>query len=571
MSKINTYNFLSTRKIFVSKAKGLLTNLFTLTTEITSEAKSELKVIKNLTPKESHKERKVQLIVDKHKKTVVRKSFRFRFKTLDYSYILNEGSVLNVLSKVKSTSVRIPKLYGVKEGKDFVEIESEYVHGEIIQGRSTKEILFSLEKTLDFMKESYQQIPQNVKSRLMRKTNSYFFLSLPYLALKGFIKYPHLFPYIFGQLANFYKLQLTNNLFIETLVLSHTELHADSILYDKKLNKVAVLDWEGCVIADKFYDLSLISRYYLRILSRKDLETFLGMYISSRKDLNKFKSLSIYNCIDFLANNASKKDISFANRYLKFVENYYTSKRTTFSKSVKKVAICYHSVSNSKWEYATPKELFSKQINFFLKNNKILSPSQFFNSNEGGVLLTFDDGYKSVLTEALPFLRKNNIKPLLFVLGNKDDVKREELENSEELLNIEEIKKLHKLGWEIGYHSNSHANLIDLGNKELKREIVDGKENLEEKLGFELKYFSYPKGKYNQKVVNMVMGAGFDAAFTVEAGPIGNKKYLLPRFQIEKLDNMNILALKLSLPGLFLERAVSNFFRIKEQMHVRFS
>jgi hypothetical protein len=139
------------------------------------------------------------------------------------------------------------------------------------------------------------------------------------------------------------------------------------------------------------------------------------------------------------------------------------------------------------------------------------------------------------------------------------------------VIRIEEIKKLHKLGWEIGYHSNSHANLIDLGNKELKREIVDGKENLEEKLGFELKYFSYPKGKYNQKVVNMVMGAGFDAAFTVEAGPIGNKKYLLPRFQIEKLDNMNILALKLSLPGLFLERAVSNFFRIKEQMHVRFS
>src|SRR5260221_8424172 len=72
------------------------------------------------------------------------------------------------------------------------------------------------------------------------------------------------------------------------------------------------------------------------------------------------------------------------------------------------------------------------------------------------------------------------------------------------------------MGWEIGFHTNTHSDLRKLNNKELFSEIVGGKNTFEKRIGFKIKYFAYPRGIYSTKIIESVDQAGFQAAFTVD-------------------------------------------------------
>lgn len=186
--------------------------------------------------------------------------------------------------------------------------------------------------------------------------------------------------------------------------------------------------------------------------------------------------------------------------------------------------LCYHSISNDDWSFTTTPSDFVKQMEYFVKSKNIVKLSEIINPKSkresSQVAITFDDGYESVYQNALPILRRLKIPATVFVLGDNVNPDRNEMSRTKKLLSVQQIRKLNELGWEIGFHSKTHAYTRALHESEMREEIVDGKKEIEEKLGLRLKYFAYPRGIYTSRIIEVVKQAGYEAAFTVDGGAL---------------------------------------------------
>ncbi|MFZ0832470.1 MAG: polysaccharide deacetylase family protein [Mycobacterium sp.] len=72
--------------------------------------------------------------------------------------------------------------------------------------------------------------------------------------------------------------------------------------------------------------------------------------------------------------------------------------------------------------------------------------------------------------------------------------------------------------FEIGGHTLTHRRLTSLPDDVARREIVDGKDVLEQVIGAPLHSFCYPGGQYRPRHTAMVRDAGFATARTVRRG-----------------------------------------------------
>mgnify|MGYP001250195883 CR=1 FL=1 len=149
------------------------------------------------------------------------------------------------------------------------------------------------------------------------------------------------------------------------------------------------------------------------------------------------------------------------------------------------------------------------------------------------VAITFDDGYKNILTNALPLLKKRDWPFTIFVSTKFVGV-------SKSYLNWEDLSFLEQNGATIGNHTHSHAHLVRRGASEteeewlarVESEIITAKEILNSK-GHKSLVFAYPYGEYNKKVRDVVRNFGM-TGFGQHSGAIGpdSDPLILPRFPL---------------------------------------
>jgi peptidoglycan/xylan/chitin deacetylase (PgdA/CDA1 family) len=164
----------------------------------------------------------------------------------------------------------------------------------------------------------------------------------------------------------------------------------------------------------------------------------------------------------------------------------------------------------------------------------------------GAVLITFDDGYRDILENALPVLRRHGYPAVIFVpIGYLDDARP--LPHEEHLaaqglvnrtLNWDELPELEAGGIRVESHGISHRPLADLDVDEAAREITLSKLRLEERLGRPVRAFAYVKGSeahYRPVHLSLLKQAGYEIAFTSVSG--GNRAQMEPlrlhRYNIE--------------------------------------
>jgi peptidoglycan/xylan/chitin deacetylase (PgdA/CDA1 family) len=190
------------------------------------------------------------------------------------------------------------------------------------------------------------------------------------------------------------------------------------------------------------------------------------------------------------------------------------------------------------------------------------------------VLVTFDDGYRTVLTLGKPVLERYGIPAVVFVCSDPvsrgrllwyDAVARARSEAEAERLktlpfaewqsavgafdtsaalsdpyaplSIDELRSLAAApGIEIGGHTLQHPILSHASAGEQERQIGDDKRAIEEWTGQPARMFSYPNGRprldYTAAAREIVARCGYQAAFTTESAYArpSNDKYELPRF-----------------------------------------
>jgi len=139
------------------------------------------------------------------------------------------------------------------------------------------------------------------------------------------------------------------------------------------------------------------------------------------------------------------------------------------------------------------------------------------------VILTFDDGFDDVYTNAFPILKEFGMKAVVFVLGNREIKKNfwDEHLNlpTASLMNEQQIVELHAAGFEIGSHTMNHAQLTALPVDEAWEEISRSRMVLEILVNSSVQTFCYPYGDVNESIKKMVEDAGYAIACSVYSGP----------------------------------------------------
>jgi peptidoglycan/xylan/chitin deacetylase (PgdA/CDA1 family) len=215
--------------------------------------------------------------------------------------------------------------------------------------------------------------------------------------------------------------------------------------------------------------------------------------------------------------------------------------------------LCYHKIQNT--------QLFEQQIVHLKKHYHILSLQDFLAKLEkdlplckNDVLISFDDGDLSLITNAFPVLQRHGVPAVAFVItslintvapfwwdevlyytGSMETVRRlktvreeERLHAIEELrssgkermqymqLKVEQLRELEAGGIAIASHTHTHPMLDQCSEATLHNELRTSARLLKE-WGFPFyDVFAYPNGNSNKTVIAAVKAAGYRAAFVFD-------------------------------------------------------
>ena len=143
------------------------------------------------------------------------------------------------------------------------------------------------------------------------------------------------------------------------------------------------------------------------------------------------------------------------------------------------------------------------------------------------IIITFDNGYLSQYTHALPVLRRMHWVAV-------ENIQLSGLPPSQGGLTTPQVKALIAAGWELDTQGISHADLITLGPSELHYQVATARQILQRRYGVPVNWFCYPSGHYDATVVAAVRAAGFVGSTTVVPGWAApdSDPFRLPRLRV---------------------------------------
>lgn len=143
------------------------------------------------------------------------------------------------------------------------------------------------------------------------------------------------------------------------------------------------------------------------------------------------------------------------------------------------------------------------------------------------IVLSFDNGYQSQLTKALPVLRR---------LGwvGVENIQLTGLPPSQGGLSRAQVSELVASGWELDTQGVSHADLIKLAPAALHEQVAGARSEVQRRYHVPVNWFCYPSGHYNATVIAEVKAAGYVGSTTVVPGwaAPAEDRYSLPRLRV---------------------------------------
>lgn len=255
------------------------------------------------------------------------------------------------------------------------------------------------------------------------------------------------------------------------------------------------------------------------------------------------------------------------------------------------IVLLYHKITATGVEVSdglsVSAQNYLEQISYLKSKYKIFaSIDEWRESNESGILITFDDGYYNNLAIALPVHKKLNIPLTLFNTTywldkdklfwweivalnskNRDDLDKitltqklmklktidekealmsslkfdEDCSDDNRSMNREEFIQFasHPLVT-IGSHTLNHPRLSNLNESEQTKEIVKSKKELESLVSRPISLFSYPHGgkaAFNDISKQIVKSAGYVYAFAAYSGVVKKDfdPYEIPRVHVSNI------------------------------------
>ena len=174
---------------------------------------------------------------------------------------------------------------------------------------------------------------------------------------------------------------------------------------------------------------------------------------------------------------------------------------------------------------------------------------------EGSFVLTFDDGYASLVHHAVPILHELGWTAAVFVvtslMGRLDSWMgvASPRATPQRLLTVGECRQLTRMGISVESHSRTHPILTALEDAALAHELRSSKDELGAALESEVRYLAYPFGQHDERVTAAARTAGYEAAFSVIPGfnRPGDDLFRLKRLDVYGSDSERAVLTKVSL------------------------
>ncbi|WP_263915554.1 polysaccharide deacetylase family protein [Achromobacter sp. 79A6] len=154
--------------------------------------------------------------------------------------------------------------------------------------------------------------------------------------------------------------------------------------------------------------------------------------------------------------------------------------------------------------------------------------------------ITFDDGYRNVVQNAMPVLDKLGFTATNYLVANQFDGgnvwdAKIGIPHSP-LMTIEEMRQWAASGHEVGSHTLDHVHLPEMTPDEARRQMVESKDVLEQALGAPVTAFCYPYGDHGPEHLVMAREAGYDNATLTKRGlaNASDDPFGLPRVTVSR-------------------------------------
>lgn len=158
------------------------------------------------------------------------------------------------------------------------------------------------------------------------------------------------------------------------------------------------------------------------------------------------------------------------------------------------------------------------------------------------IVLTFDDGYHSHVTNAAPILSRQGWAGVVNL----------EVRNTKQPwgLSPQEVRQLIAEGWELAAHTLTHPDLMSVSAAQLRREVAGSRVALRRMFHVPVNFFCYPAGRLDDRVVAAVQAAGYEGAVTTAYGLAQpTDLFRLARVRVSRSDGVDGLAAKLAALG----------------------
>lgn len=169
----------------------------------------------------------------------------------------------------------------------------------------------------------------------------------------------------------------------------------------------------------------------------------------------------------------------------------------------------------------------------------------------GAVWLSFDDGWREILTNVIPVARQQKIPITLFIASgivegegffpwlhssesgpSRTGLIREGVRDSITISELKQVASYPEIT--IGSHTVNHAITDNLPEEKLRFEISESKRQLECWSGVPVISFAYPVGRFDGRESRLLNECGYEMAATTEAAFVTREgdPYLTPRFHV---------------------------------------
>jgi peptidoglycan/xylan/chitin deacetylase (PgdA/CDA1 family) len=228
------------------------------------------------------------------------------------------------------------------------------------------------------------------------------------------------------------------------------------------------------------------------------------------------------------------------------------------------LVLCYHAVSERfPAALSVTPEAFERQLQLLARAGYRGATFEDAVKARSGrtVAITFDDAYLSVLQLGKPLLDAVGFPATVYAPTAYLDTPERPLrwdgieqwhggEHERELLPMswDQLGELAEAGWEIGSHTRTHPHLTQIGDEQLRDELVRSRDEVEARMGRPCTTIAYPYGDHDERVVAAAGAAGYAAAGTLPARLHAERPLAWPRVGVYHADDERRFRLKVSRP-----------------------